>query len=507
MKFRSIPEAVLFHADAHPDQLCIADAAGAVTYAQVVSAAQKAARYFLKAGIQSGDNIVVEGMQRAAFYEIELAVQLIGAVFVPLENKCQAAKLSSVARTCIAKLIIGVKAFSEEEAGLFPCPAVTYERLFSESAPLSPYDDFYEETPEGRRIRDDHQIAMPDQVCEILFSTGTTGKEKGIVLTHANDVACAENVGYGNAVQPDNVELIPSPLNHSHGLRSLYSNLLFGASVVLVDNVFDMKRLFSSIETYGVTSMDLVPAALSMILNLTRDKIGDYGEQLRYIEFGSAPLRTADKEKIKALLPDTVLNNFYGTTESGRTTVYNFNVPAEKHGCIGKPTKNAGMYIVDENRNIIESDASHTGFLASSGAMNMAGYYLDPEETARAMSGGIIYTKDEAYFDEDGDIILLGRADDVINIGGRKVSPEEIEDIVRKIDGVADCVCTAADDRVSGKVPKVYVEMKSGEAFDAKAIRAFIRAHTEAYKVPKYIEQIDRVPRTYNGKLLRRALK
>ena len=490
----SVPEALLRHAAAHPEKLCIADAAGETDYGTMASLSRRLSVYFASQGIGPGEHVVVECMQRTAFLEIEFGIQLCGGIFVPLEARCSFGKMARIAAHCGAKLLICAKAPQEEEAFSCSCPVLTYAQVLEAVQAV--------EDPSDAPLPPD-----PDAVCEILFSTGTTGKEKGVVLTHRNNVAVAENVACGNDLKEDNVELVPSPLNHSHGLRSAYANLLAGASLVFVDNVFDMKRFYAAIDRYHVTSMDLVPAALTMILNLSREKLGEYREQLRYIEFGSAPLRTADKERLKALLPQTAMNNFYGSTESGRSTVYNFNVPDEKHGCIGHPTKNARIFIVDADRRPIASDRAHTGLLASGGAMNMVGYFRDEEETASAMADGILYTKDEAYFDEDGEIMLLGRADDVINVGGRKVSPEEIENIVRQMPQVADCACIGIEDGLTGKAPKVFVEMKEGEAFDAKAVKDHIRAQTEAYKVPKVVEQIEKIPRTYNGKLLRRLLR
>ena len=155
----------------------------------------------------------------------------------------------------------------------------------------------------------------------------------------------------------------------------------------------------------------------------------------------------------------------------------------------------------------ITSSESHPGLLASRGAMNMTGYWKDPAETEKALRDGAVYSSDIAYYDEDGDIILLGRVGDVINVGGNKVSPEEIEDAARKLDGVVDCGVAPIDDPYKGSVPGLFVQMKPGCAFDPAAIRDFLAARLEPYKLPAIIEQIDRIPRSFNGKLLRRELR
>ena len=312
---------------------------------------------------------------------------------------------------------------------------------------------------------------------------------------------------YGVEMKEDNVEMIPSPLNHSHGLRRYYANMVKGATVVLATGVMNVVGFFGLMDKYGVNSMDLVPTALTVLLKLSKGKFADYKDIMRYIQFGSAPLSDGDKEAVRTLLPHTHLYNFYGSTESGCICIYDFNDGKDKPKCIGKPTHNARIIIVDEEHNEIEATESNTGLLASFGGMNMKGYWKDDEETAKVMFDGGIYSNDESYFDEDGDIILLGRKGDVINVGGNKVSPDEIEDVVKKLEGVEDCGCIGIPDALKGNTPKLFVQMKKGCSFDSVAVRNHIAAALEPYKVPSVIVEIDSIPRSFNGKLLRRSLR
>ena len=250
-----------------------------------------------------------------------------------------------------------------------------------------------------------------------------------------------------------------------------------------------------------------VPTALAILLKLTKDKLAQYRDQLRYIQFGAAPMMQADQDKICALLPKTRLYNFYGSTESGCICIYNFNRPDSKEKCIGKPAYNAEIVIVDDDRRPIPSSAANPGLLCSRGGMNMQGYWQDEEETKRVLVDGVVYSNDITYFDDDHDIILLGRKDDVINVGSNKVSPDEIEDVVRKLSSVADCGVIPVSDPFKGSVPKLFVQMKPGVTFDPIAIRSFLAGNLEPYKVPAFIVEIERIPRSYNGKLLRKDLK
>ena len=486
MHFNSIVEAVFYYAEVQPGKLCIADRNRELTYSEFKMLLCRYASSFSRIGISDGDKVIVEAVQNALFPAVEFALHLIGAVFVPLESNCSFEKMSAIAERCRASAVISVKPFTSKRFQTY-----TYDTLIVEENPLF----------------DVSTMPEPDTISEILFSTGTTGKEKGIVLSHGNDVAVAENIVYGSDMKQDNVEMIPSPLNHSHGLRSLYANMLRGGTVVLHDSILDMKGFFTKLDRYHVNSIDLVPSALSVILRFSGNKLGEYSELFRYMEFGSAAMQKSDREKICSLMPGVPLYNYYGSTESGRATVYDFNSGVEKQGCIGKPTKNTNIVIVDDNRNVIVSSPEKTGLMASAGTMNMLGYWEDPEETARATDGKYIFSSDEAYIDNDGDIILIGRKGDVISIGGKKVAPDEIENATLQFTGVSDCGCVGVSDSTFGQVPKLFVQVVDSERFDIKALLIFLSEKLEAYKIPREIVIIEKIPRTFNGKLLRRLLK
>ena len=486
--FNSVVEAIFHHANTQPDKLCLADDAGKVTYREYADAIARCAACLTRAGIKPGDKLVVEACQTIDYLALQQALQLIGGVFVPVEHNSTPSRLENFAALSGAA---GIVACAEQAADI-PFKA-TFEQLAKACADAEPM------VPAAFPAR--------KTVCEILFSTGTTGKEKGIVLTHGNNIALAENVMGGVEMLGDNVELIPSPLNHSHGLRRYYANMVNGSSVVLLGSVMNMRKFIADLDEYGVNSIDMVPSALSVALKLSKNRLADYGDQLRYIQFGAAPMPEADRLRICELLPKTRLYNFYGSTESGCTALYNFNRPDAKHSCIGKPACNARIFTVDDDRNPVVATRENPGLLAFAGPMNTLGYWQNPEETEKLLKDGTVYSNDIAYFDEDGDIILMGRRGDVINVGGSKVSPDEIEDVARQLPGVADCGVIPVDDPVKGSVPKLFVQMKPGHAFDARAIHEGIARHLEPVKRPVYIVEIDRIPRSFNGKLLRRELK
>lgn len=483
--FNSVVEAVFHHADRTPDRLCLADDQGRVTYREYADRISRLAGFFHKSSIVPGDRVVVEACQSIDYLAVELALQLLGAVFVPLEHNCASEKIAAILERVEAAALIACNV-----DGHILDKRWNYGDLRWKDEPC-PITDW----------------PASETVSEILFSTGTTGREKGIVLTHANDIALAENVIHGVEMERDNVEMIPSPMNHSHGLRRYYANMVNGSTVILLGSAMDMRRFMDNMDTYGVNALDLVPAALTVVLKLSRGRLADYRHQLRYVQFGAAPMRDEDRREICRLLPDTRLYNFYGSTESGCTAIYNFNRSDAKPGCIGRPTHNADIFIVDDDRRTIATSEMHTGLLACAGPMNMLGYWRDDTETASAMTDRVVYSNDEAYFDKDGDIILLGRRGDVINVSGNKVAPDEIENVARQFPGVADCAVISISDPYKGNVPKLFIQTSKDHQVNHAALYAYLSDHLEGYKLPAAIEIIDAIPRSFNGKVLRKELK
>lgn len=487
--FRSIVECIARHSYEQPDKLCLADTSKALTYKEVWKNIYGLSRYLTDSGIKKGDCIVIECTQNADFMICEFAIQLAGAVFVPLEKNAAVSRVSEIAGDVEAKLLIAKKPLIDTVP--FMDIASVSDYIHAEEIDLA-------------------AVTFPaaEDTAEILFSTGTTGKSKGIELSHGNDFALAENVKYGTQMKPDNVELIPMPLSHSHGLRRTYGNMLNGSSAVFSNGVTFVKQVFNLMDQYHVTSMDLSPSNLSIIFKLSQDKLGDYADVMDYIQLGSAPLPETDKVHLAKILPKTRLYNFYGSTEAGCSCLLDFNEMAGKPGCIGKPAVNAQFIVVDENRNDITATATaeEPGFLASSGSINMKGYWKAPELTDEAMADGFIYTKDLGYIDEDGLVYMLGRKDDVINFGGVKIAPEEIESIVVKHENIKDCACIPIKDALTGQAPKLYIAVKDPESYELKAFKSWLQKNLDANKQPKVIEIIDEIPRTFNGKIQRKKL-
>ena len=483
---KSIAEAVAAYAKKQPDKFCLGDGKRELNYEAYWRCITGYARHLKELGVGHEDCVVVRNSQNLEFVVAGLAIQLLGGIFVPVEKNIAKNRIMEIYEMVQAK---GYIARQEEDVPGF-------------------YEDMKQVLEYQDEVADFTSFSYPkwEDTAEILFTTGTTGVSKGIELTHKNVVSVAENVIDGVEMKKDNVELIPVPLSHSHGLRRYYANMLNGSSVVLIDGVVFTAKVFTSMEKYGVTSMDLVPAALATIFQLSGEKIGDYKDQMDYIQLGSAPIPEKDKDTLRRLFPKTRLYNFYGTTESGCSSILDFNKVRKDKNCIGRPTCHAKFAFMDNDGNPIEATKENPGLLACAGDMNMKGYYKSQKLNEETIKNGYILTQDLSYMDKNGMIYLLGRQGDVISSGGSKIAPSEIEDVTLELAGVLECACVPVPHPILGQEPKLFVVMEKDAKYDEEKIHQHLKERLENYKVPKLIVELDKLPRTYNGKIQRNAL-
>ncbi|MCF0143019.1 MAG: long-chain fatty acid--CoA ligase, partial [Parasporobacterium sp.] len=294
--------------------------------------------------------------------------------------------------------------------------------------------------------------------------------------------------------------------NHSFSLRRYYANMLAGGSAVILNGVLNIKKYYEAMDKYGVTALALVPAVITVLMKLSKGKLNEYASVIRYAQVGSAPMTDGQKDFLRTMLPGVPLYNIFGSTEAGCSSCFDFSSDKDYAGCIGRANVNARIFFVDENRNPIEATKEVPGLMVTAGSHIMNGYYNDPEETALALIDGAIYSKDLGYTDEEGFICIIGRKGDVINVHGHKVAPEEVEGLALKIEGIADCICAGISDGQGSQVVKLYY-VPEGEGADPVAIRDFLAERLESYKVPREIETIPKVPRTFNGKIDRKVFK
>ena len=335
-----------------------------------------------------------------------------------------------------------------------------------------------------------------DDIRDILYTTGTTGKSKGVMISDTCLISCADNFMSDLKFRAGLLFIISGPLSHIASLFKIHPTLSSGGTICVIDGLKDMKAFFKVFEMpFERFATFMVPASLRLLMQFSYDTLCSLADKIEFIETGAAPITKADMERLAKALPKSRLYNTLGGTEIGCVSTYDFNDGRYIEGCIGRPLKNASVELSPEGNIIV------------SGQTIMSGYVGDPELTKSVIIDGKIHTSDLGYFDEEGLLHLTGRVGDIINVGGYKVNPLEVETVAVTFPGVKECVCAPAEHPVIGTVLKLFVVMEKGAILDKHALAVHIKAKLDAYKVPTWYEEVPALRQTYNGKLDRKYYK
>ena len=346
-----------------------------------------------------------------------------------------------------------------------------------------------------QQIRDEVNGKLSNCKCsDILYTTGTTGQAKGVMLSAEAWNTNAENLTDRLGFSQEQLFIICGPLNHLGSLSKIYPTLMNGATLYIMEGLKDLDAFFSVFELpYQKFATFLVPSSIRMLLQVASKNLAAVASKIDFIETGAAPISQADMERLRQVLPSSRLFNTYASTETGIVCSYEFSKYGCEPGLLGKPMKHSSVRINEDGR------------VVCSGATIMSGYWGAPELTAQVLINNEIYTSDIGTINSQGMLRLQGRQGDVINVGGYKVNPTEVEDAVSGFEPIADCICIPAQHILLGTVPKLLYVPKPGQEVKPKDIADFLRGHIESYKIPLLYEAVENIKRTYNGKLDRKA--
>ena len=335
---------------------------------------------------------------------------------------------------------------------------------------------------------------IPDTCADILYTTGTTGKVKGTMISHDAILANAENLMDAQHFSSDVAFLISGPLNHIGSLSKVWPTMMVGGTLILTEGMKNMDAFFTALD-YASSHIAtfLVPASIRMLLLFGRDRLSSYAHKIEFIETGAAAISQTDMEDLCAILPNTRMYNTYASTETGIVCTHDFNSDYCIAGCLGKPMKHSSVDISDE------------GYIITSGRTMMLGYIGDDELTRSIIKEHRCHTQDYGFLDEEGRLHLKGRNSDIINVGGYKVTPLDVENVAMSHPDVRDCICIADQHPVLGTALRLLVVTNNHIPLNKKSVALYLKDRLEGYMVPQMYSQVESIHRTYNGKLDRKS--
>mgnify|MGYP001438894609 CR=1 FL=1 len=347
-------------------------------------------------------------------------------------------------------------------------------------------------------------IAVSDNAC-LFYTTGTSGFKKGVLLSHKNLMTSTKNICKFMGIESPIVESLPMPLSHSFGFARLRVVFSVGGTVVLENGLIRPELIFYNIKKYEVNALSMVPAGFRLFLSRYEDQFLTVANQLLFIELGSAPMSVDEKKQLLQFCENATICMHYGLTEASRSVFLNFNNSNEHLGSIGKASPNALVKLVDQNNCEIEEDGIAGQFVVS-GAHVAKSYWKNEMKSLETFKDNFVYTNDMGIR-KDGFYYFLGRSDDVININGLKVAPEEIEQALRKCIDIEDAaVIGVFSDKVNMDIIKAFL-VTSNKHISETALIKECSNFLESFKIPSEFTYVSIIPKTASGKIQRNLLK
>jgi long-chain acyl-CoA synthetase len=476
------------------------------TYTNVAlhDASCRLARALLDLGCREGDKVVLMMANCPEVFVTYPAVWRAGLTVVPVLFLLDARELSYIVENSQAKVIVtSPDVYPKVQEALRGVPDAKVAVVVTGAAPPPPgcisFDHLIATTPPLQQV----STRGGSDIATILYTSGTTGKPKGVVQTHHNLHSNAMN-GWRSATTRDKTEivLLVLPLAHTFGLSTLVSGYLFGNRGILM-GWFDPERALSLIERHKVTYMAGVPTMFVMMTMHPNASGYDTSSVRRWL-VGAAPMPMRQLREFEEKFGGMMYVG-YGLSEASPSVAGEREGRPRKPGSTGVPLEGVQVKIVDEEAR--ELPRGQIGEICARGENISPGYYENPAATAETFRDGWLFTGDMGYLDEDGYLFIVERKKDLIIRGGLNVYPKDVEDVIYKHPAVLEvAVVGVPDDRMGEEVCAVLVRHPGAELSAAELI-AHCQANLAKYKTPKYVEFVDGLPKTGLGKIQKKEVR
>ncbi|MFC9664093.1 class I adenylate-forming enzyme family protein [Nocardia sp. NPDC127606] len=480
-------------AERQPERTAIVHGEQRLSYGQLRQRILAAAEFLRGRGVTPGDRVVCFSENRPEMLVALYACSRLGAVFAPVGAASTVEELAHV----LDDLGAGVLLVSSETAARLAVPdaPVITRYLLEPSADLT-----LEVIPEAPAEVADAYRPDPEETALVVYTSGTSGRPKGVELSHRALWFNSLNTLLGLDVVSDDVTLVNTPLSHTAALNTLAVSTLHKGGTVVLDRGFEARRCLAQIRTHQVTTMFAVPSMLALMSQSDEFDDADLSS-LRWVLAGGAPLPPALVAEWSGRgVP--VLASF-GMTEAGPSVSFRRTGDAAgKPGSSGPPALLTDLRILGADG--ADCPADTVGNVWVRGPHLASGYWRNPDATTAAFQRGWLDTGDRGYLDQDGDLCITGRSKDTIITGGENVDPAEVEHLIAQYPGIRDVAVVGRPDPIWGEILTAVLVADVNVALED--LQDFLRPHLAKFKIPRAVETRSTLPRSAVGKLLRRVL-
>lgn len=513
---RTVGDLIIHAADKSPDKQAVLYKNDALTYAQVYEQSLRLAQELIRLGVGKGDRVCFYLEKRLEKVVSIFGISLAGGIFVPINRLARAGQALHIIKNSEAALLITTSSrlasIKEHLSGLMavivigrpvddthplPCPVMNWEEVMSGNTCCA--------QPSSGVIAND--------VAAILYTSGSTGLPKGVVLNHLNIIAGAYSVSEYLKISAEDRILGILGFGFDYGLNQLVSSFLQDAQLVLYDYLFP-KDILKAVEKYSITGLAAVATTWIQLLQIPW---GNTMNSLRYLTNSGGSIPVQYVKELRTRIPAAELYLMYGLTEAFRSTYLPPVMVDQRPSSIGKAIPGEQILVLDENN--LPVKPGETGELVHRGVLVSQGYWGEPELTAERFRKNplllygipiretVVYSGDYVRMDADGYLYFEGRRDEMIKSAGNRISPTEIEEILYNSHLISEAVALGIPHEIYGQVILVVVSFTHGESHAKDELLAYCRQNIPPPMVPHEIEIWDKLPINSNGKHDRAKIK
>ncbi len=511
----TIGETLSVQAKRRPEAEAVVFGSTRLTYEQLHARSQAIEEQLIELGLKKSDRVGVLYPNDPDFIPIFFAVVNIGAIVVPINPMLKSNEIAHILSDSGARAVIAHEKLKAEVVGaLAQLDVLEWLIVGTESGSLPP-DTVNINRPKVLALTDrlkpssdlkhSCQLDPATDLALLVYTSGTTGKPKGAMLTHNGMMSVFPFNIFSSLDFKESDRIIGLlPMCHIYGIGALVCTPMAMGSTVVIMPKFDPAASLKCLETEHITIVPGVPAMYQfMLMEYDKNKVDL--SSLRYCLSAAAPVSPELLERIHKDFGAQVVEGYGMSETAGGGTC---NPPGSgKRGSIGKAIPGVSLSIIDDDGNVLPAGEEHVGEITIKGCCVMRGYHNQPDATSEAIVDGWLRTGDLGCIDNDGYVYIRGRKKELIIRGGQNIYPRELEEVILRMDGVADVAVIGVPDEFMGERVKAFVVACPEATLTEDSVKQFCEEHLAPYKVPRLVEFVSELPRNSTGKILKRLLK
>ena len=460
--------------------------------------------YLLHVGVKKGDRVGILLVNSYEFFISLIAIQRLGAIPVPINTFLKANEIKYIIDDSDIKTLITQLKF--REVVIKTAEETDLENIICKESINKTFDSLevhsFKEALRIEPLKDLDVDIFEDDVAIILYTSGTTGRPKGVMLTYKNLISNVKGIIKAMNFNEDDRFLVFLPMFHTFMITAeLLTPLYLGATVILLKSVRPFSKVIKTVEKEKITVFMGIPEIYGVLNKLNLPK--SWGNSIRYFISGGAPLPLKIINEFRKNFNRKIYEG-YGLTETSPTV--SVNTESEyKAGSVGKPIDGVKIKIVDDN--LKELAVGNIGEIAVKGDNVMKGYFNNEKATNDVLKDGWLLTGDLGYIDGEGFLHIVGRKKDLIISKGLNIYPREVEEAILQHPSVEECAVVGKQSETNGEIPVAFVKLKENKKLSPKELKQFLRGKLAFYKIPKFFYFVEFLPKNPSGKILKRKLR